>query len=96
MYIVLSFAPSAAAVGHCDRVRIMCESDPVRHSVSFKHLAEQFVFEYLGTVLPRQLFVFGLQLYPPVMSPSSVLSIYIQIYIHICSIAFHLLPLRPL
>ena len=31
--IVLSFAPSAAAVWHCDHVRIPCESNSVRHSV---------------------------------------------------------------
>ena len=30
-HIVLSFAPSAATVGHCDIVRITCESNPVRH-----------------------------------------------------------------
>ena len=30
--IVLSFAPSAAAVWHCDRVRIPCESNSARHS----------------------------------------------------------------
>ena len=29
--IVLSFAPSAAAVWHCDRVRITCERNSVRH-----------------------------------------------------------------
>ena len=33
--IVLSFAPSAAAVWHCDHVRIPCESNSVRHSVFF-------------------------------------------------------------
>ena len=33
VYIVLSFAPSAAAVWHCDHVRIPCESNSVRHSV---------------------------------------------------------------
>ena len=32
-YVVLSFAASAAAVGHCDRVRITSESNPVQHSV---------------------------------------------------------------
>ena len=31
--IVLSFAPSAAAVWQCDHVRIPCESNSVRHSV---------------------------------------------------------------
>ena len=41
--IVLSFAPSAAAVWHCDRVRITCESNSVRHSVFFKRWAGQFV-----------------------------------------------------
>jgi len=43
--IVLSFAPCAAAVWHCDRVRITCESNSVRHNVLFKRWAGQFVFE---------------------------------------------------
>ena len=43
----MSFAPSATAVGHCDRVRITCESNPVRHSVSVKRLPGQSVFAYL-------------------------------------------------
>ena len=33
-----SFAPSAAAVWHCDRLRITCESNSVRHNVLFKAL----------------------------------------------------------
>ena len=45
--IVLSFAPSAAAVRHCDRVKIACESNAVRHSVFFKRW--QFVFEKRNT-----------------------------------------------
>ena len=36
--IVLSYAPSAAAVWQCDRVRAMCESNSVRHKVFFKAL----------------------------------------------------------
>ena len=36
--IVLSYAPSAAAVWQCDRVRAMCESNSVRHKVLFKAL----------------------------------------------------------
>ena len=36
--ILLSFAPSAAAVWHCDRVRIPCESNSVGHNV-FQALA---------------------------------------------------------
>ena len=43
IHIVLSFAPSAAAVRHCDRVKIACESNAVRQSVFFKRW--QFVFE---------------------------------------------------
>ena len=35
-YIVLSFAPSAAAVRHCDRVRITCEKISARLSVFSK------------------------------------------------------------
>ena len=41
--ILLSFAPSAAAVWHCDRVRITYERNSVRHSVFFKRWAGQFV-----------------------------------------------------
>ena len=40
---MLSFAPSAAAVWHCDRVRITCERNSVRHSVFFKRWAGQCV-----------------------------------------------------
>ena len=54
--IVLSFAPSAAAVWHCDRVRITRESKSVRHSVFFKRWAGQFVFEDLSTAPPRLFF----------------------------------------
>ena len=36
--IVLSYAPSAAAVWQCDRVRAMCESNSVRHKSFFKAL----------------------------------------------------------
>ena len=43
--ILLSFAPSAAAVWHCDRERITCERNSARHSVfPFKRLAGQYVF----------------------------------------------------
>ncbi len=45
MVIVLSFAPSAAAVGHCDFVRPTCESKSVRRSAFSKRWAWQFVFE---------------------------------------------------
>ena len=38
---MLSFAPSAAAVGHCDLVRITWESNSVRHSVFIKRWALQ-------------------------------------------------------
>ena len=45
VHIVLSFAPSAAAVWHCDRERITCERNSARHSVfPFKRLAGQYVF----------------------------------------------------
>ena len=37
-FIVLSYAPSAAAVWQCERVRAMCESNSVRHQVLFKAL----------------------------------------------------------
>ena len=40
---MLSFAPSAAAVWHCDRVRITCERNSVRHSVFFKRWVRQFI-----------------------------------------------------
>ena len=43
MNIVLSFAPSAAAVWHCERGRITCERNSVRHNVFFKRWAEQLV-----------------------------------------------------
>ena len=33
--IVLSFAPSAAAVWHCHRVRITSKSEAARHNMSF-------------------------------------------------------------
>ena len=36
--IVLSYAPSVAAVWQCDRVRAMCESNSVRHKSLFKAL----------------------------------------------------------
>ena len=36
--IVLSYAPSAAAVWQCDRVRAMCESNSVRHKSLFEAL----------------------------------------------------------
>ena len=42
-WIVLSFAPSAAAVWHCERGKITCESNSVRHDVFFKRWAGQFV-----------------------------------------------------
>ena len=41
--IVLSFAPSATAVWHCDRGRIMCGSNSARRGVFFKRWARQFV-----------------------------------------------------
>ena len=50
-FIVLSFAPSAAFVWHCERGRITCERNSVRHSVFFKRWAGQFViwrFIYRG------------------------------------------------
>ena len=43
LFIVLSFAPSAAAVWHCVRMRITCERNSVRHSIFFKRWAGQFV-----------------------------------------------------
>ena len=44
-YILLRFAPSAAAVWHCDRERRTCERNSARHSVfPFKRLAGQYVF----------------------------------------------------
>jgi hypothetical protein len=42
---VLSCAPSAAAVWHCDRVRIMYGNNSVRHSVFCKRWAWPFVVE---------------------------------------------------
>ena len=42
-YILLSFAPSAAAGWHCDFTRRMCERNSVRHDVCFKLSAWQFV-----------------------------------------------------
>ena len=48
--IVLSFAPSAAAVWHCDRERITCERNSARHSVCFKRLVRQFVRRFLSIV----------------------------------------------
>ena len=41
--IVLSFAPSAAAVWHSDRGRITCERNSGRQSVCVKRWAGQFV-----------------------------------------------------
>ena len=41
--ILLSFAPSAAAVWHCDRVTIRGESKSVRHTFVFKHWAWPFL-----------------------------------------------------
>ena len=41
--IVLSFAPSAAAVWHCERGRITCERNSVQHNVFCKRWAKQFV-----------------------------------------------------
>ena len=38
LLIVLSYAPSAAAVWQCDRVRAMCESNSVQHKSFFKAL----------------------------------------------------------
>ena len=43
--IVLSFAPSAAAVWHCDLVRITCERKSVRHSVFVPALGIAFFFQ---------------------------------------------------
>ena len=40
---MLSLAPSATPVGHCDLVRIKCESNSVRHSVVLQCLARQLV-----------------------------------------------------
>ena len=49
--IVLSFAPSAAAVWHCDHVRIPCESNSVRHSVFSQRFSQRFL-QHTG-VCPR-------------------------------------------
>ena len=40
---MLSFAPSAAAVWHSDRVKITYKKNSLRHSVFFKRWAGQFV-----------------------------------------------------
>ena len=42
-YILLSFAPSAAAVWHCNRVRIKGQRKSVRHTFVFKHWAWPFI-----------------------------------------------------
>ena len=63
--IVLSFAPSAAAVWHCDRVRITCESRSVRHSVFFKRWAlPATVVEFKADVTAVILYVFVLATVP--------------------------------
>ena len=41
--ILLSFVPSAAAVWHCNRVRIEGQSKSVRHTFVFKHWAWPFL-----------------------------------------------------
>ena len=51
LFIVLSFAPSAAAVWHCDHVRIPCESNSVRHSVFSQRFSQRFL-QHTG-VCPR-------------------------------------------
>ena len=61
--IVLSFAPSAAAVGHYDRERTMWKRNTARHSVNVKCSAMQFdfgspfsppFFWYCATELPTR------------------------------------------
>ena len=50
IHIVLSFAPSAAAVWHCDRERITCERNSAWHCNFFKRLVRQFFRRFLSIV----------------------------------------------
>jgi len=51
--ILLSFAPSAAAVWHCDRIRIRCKYTYVWQTVIFKHWSLPFINEHLFWLICR-------------------------------------------